>query len=871
MRAEKHHNKLINALSLILMLAFCLQGIAPHAKDLDLDQEAKYLWDSAVVALFPTGYREKSELERDTKRSVNPQAGIMDSDRDPADVILRRTYALLEDISTRHPKIDFSDERSELDTLAQKVKASAPRWENAKIKRPWGTNAQGNMTVNDWIEVDGQVVANEGERFPLYRDIYMIQRRIAFKNPLLDFDKILFIKKHPAVLSHMVDQYFGYVQRPGGSLCILENAFSDSPTVKDLLADALCENGRLKGQPLEPGSFMSPDLSYDGKTIYFAYTETREFFGKGVAEANDGKLSFRKKEMPYEWDETTSFHIFKINADGSGLTMLTDGPVNDFDPCVLPNGRIAFVSERRGGEGRCHPRPCPTYVLHSMLPDGSDIVPLSYHETNEWHPSVNNEGEIVYARWDYVDRQVGGGQYPWVTKPDGRDARALWGNYDEARIGGAQFEPMAIPNSTKYVATICGHHSQAYGPIAVHDSSIPELVDEEKCVVHLTPEQSSRLTPSAFTSPWPLDEHYFLVAYSPESRKLSGAGYKMIPYEQPVNHGIYLLDCFGNRILLYRDSEIGSQNPIPFKARTTPTIIPHQTAYAFPPDMQDQKADSEAPSIISVMDVYQSLKPWPENRKISSLRIVQLYPKPTPFQDNPRIGYAQMMNARASLGTVPVEADGSAHFIMPSKIPVYFQALDENGLAIQTMMSDIYTHPGESLTCVGCHEPPSRTLPERKAMPLALKREPSKIQPDVTEGKPMLFAHWVQPVLDAKCVECHQKNPKSPQFSKDRVKRRSWNQAYESLHPYVWYISGRERGDDNPHAFRSRSTPGEVGAYVSPLYKMLTTGSHKDKVKLTVEEMQRITVWIDLSAPYLGAYRDTRDQTDGNLVIPNLY
>ncbi len=869
---------MLRQLFILSIVIGLLCGLNPAgAVDLDLDREAEQLWESGIISYFMSDgwvYVNK-DLKKRVGRSYHPQADRLDSDRDPADIMVRRTRALLEDLASRHPDLDLSAERQELETIEKENKASEPIWEEKMWRRPFPKNGQGGSDVNNWIEVEGQTVANKDVRFSVFKKAYLLQRRIAFKNPLLDFDTILFVKKHPAALSHMVDQYFGIVQVPGGGLYMLKNAFSDSPEVVDVLAHSVVENARLNGQKLEPGAFYAPELSYDGTKIYFSYTETKKFFGQGVAEANNGKLSFRSKDMPYEWDETTSFHIFSVNVDGSNLRMLTDGPVNDFDPCELPNGRIAFISERRGGEGRCHPRPCPTYVLHSMLPDGSDIEPLSYHETNEWHPSVNNEGEIVYSRWDYVDREIGGGQFPWFTKPDGRDARALYGNYDEGRLGGAQFEPMAIPGSTKYVATVCGHHAQAYGPLAIYDNSIPDLVDEEKAVVYLTPEQAGGMTPSAYTSPWPLDEHYFLVSYSPESRKLSGASYKMIPYDQPVQHGLYLLDAFGNRQLLYRDDSIGSQNPIPFAKRTKPPVIPHQTAYAFPPDMQDKKPE-EIPetSIVGVMDVYKSLKPWPEDRKIKRLRIVQLYPKPTPFQDSPPVGFAEMMNARGSLGSVPVESDGSAYFEMPARMPVYFQALDENGLAIQTMMSDVYTHPGEKLTCAGCHEPPGTILSERSKMPMAMKRKPSQIEPDATQGKPMLFSHWVQPILDAKCVECHQKNDKAPDLSNkpgDKGKGRRWTQGYVNLKPYIWYIGGREKGKDNPHAQRARSTPGEVGAYVSKLYQTLTTGSHKGRVKLTDEELERITVWIDLSAPFLGAYDDPRGQQEGKLITPELF
>ena len=111
-----------------------------------------------------------------------------------------------------------------------------------------------------------------------------------------------------------------------------------------------------------------------------------------------------------------------MNIDGSGLEQLTDGTWNDFDPCWLPNGRIAFVSERRGGYLRCG-RVCPTYTLFDMGADGGNIRCLSYHETNEWHPSVTHDGRIIYTRWDYVDRHGCTAHMPWITTLDGRKSR----------------------------------------------------------------------------------------------------------------------------------------------------------------------------------------------------------------------------------------------------------------------------------------------------------------------------------------------------------------------------------------------------------------------------------------------------------------
>ena len=142
----------------------------------------------------------------------------------------------------------------------------------------------------------------------------------------------------------------------------------------------------------------------------------------------------------------------------------------------LPNGRVMFISERRGGFGRCHGRPVPTYTLHSMQPDGSDITCLSFHDTNEWQPSVTHDGMVIYTRWDYVDRGDCIAHHPWITYPDGRDPRALHGNYPTLRgvRPDMEMDIRAIPGSQKFVATAAQHHGQAYGSLVVFDPRIPD-------------------------------------------------------------------------------------------------------------------------------------------------------------------------------------------------------------------------------------------------------------------------------------------------------------------------------------------------------------------------------------------------------------
>jgi len=110
-------------------------------------------------------------------------------------------------------------------------------------------------------------------RREIYLDARRLVRRIAFCNPLLDFDKLLFIKRHDSVgVFHMCDQYYGCNARPGGGLFVLSDPFGPNPRLTNVLENSVVEKGRLKADNLSTGAFLSPDLSYDGKTILFAYT-----------------------------------------------------------------------------------------------------------------------------------------------------------------------------------------------------------------------------------------------------------------------------------------------------------------------------------------------------------------------------------------------------------------------------------------------------------------------------------------------------------------------------------------------------------------------------------------------------------------------
>lgn len=678
-------------------------------------------------------------------------------------------------------------------------------------------------------------------RRAVYLEARRVKRHIAFANPLLDFQKLLFIKRHdPGGVFHMCDQYYGCNAKPGGGLFVLLEPFGPHPRLVDLLANSVVQRGRLKGQKLEGGAFLSPEVSFDGETILFAYSEAKawEKYRGGTA---------------YEWTPECCYHIFKVSADGSGLVQLTDGPWDDFDPCFLPNGRIVFITERRGGYLRCG-RHCPTYTMYAMRPDGSDIICLSFHETHEWHPSVANDGMIVYTRWDYVDRDTNIAHHIWTCYPDGRDPRSFHGNYPVRREGRPWMEMSirAVPGSNKFVAVTGAHHGNAFGSLVLIDLR-PEDDGAMSQLTRLTPEvpfPEAEGRPirnyMVYGTPWPLSEDDYLCVYDPEAK----------------NRGIYWIDRFGNKELIYRDPEISCLSPIPLRPRPRPPVIPSRTSQA----AEDRHKDR--PATITVMNVYDSDFQWPEGTRIEALRIIQVLPKTTPPPNQPRIGVANQTNARAVLGTVPVESDGSAHFEAPVGREIYFQAIDQFGTAVMSMRSGTYVHPGENLTCQGCHERKRRPPPHPAVVPLALRRPPSKIQPDVPGSNPFNYVRLVQPVLDRHCVDCHRQE-KAIDLSGAPDAPNGWTRSYFNLAPKYGFYYHVNNGSINTGIHGgSRTVPGKFGARAAKLVQYLDQRHYG--VELTDEERHRINLWLDCNSEFYGSYENIEAQARGEVVLPTL-
>jgi hypothetical protein len=682
----------------------------------------------------------------------------------------------------------------------------------------------------------------------LRSEIIALRRKIIFSHPAMAFDKLLVNKRSGALRGHMVDQYLGRHSSPGPGLTLV-TSWKTSPIAKPLLA------GKLPA-----GMTFHPDISYDGKRVLFSFC------------AHDEPEKDRtKRQIQLNMQR---FWLYEAATDGSWLKQRTGTSadplktwedrhtvmVEDWDPCYLPGGGFAFISTRSQGYGRCHgARYAPAYLLYRSDADGTNIRQLSFGEANEWDPAVLNDGRIVFSRWDYIDRNNTIFQSLWTTRPDGTATAHFYGNYTPGPCMLAESAP--IPNSPQILSTATDHHGSTKGSILMID---PRLgLDGPKPLQKLTPElgflegrppAGTRETPMPLihmdtgrsrkaATPFPLTEEMFLLAMQTENKG---------------KYAIYLVDTLGGRELIYADENEDCFAPLPIAPRSKPPCLP---------SLLPEKPKGKTGTFF-VQNVYVSAQPL-KTGSIKQLRINKIVGQPT--RGVMHRSYVGDEIAKQILGTVPVAPDGSAYFSAPAGMPLQFQALDENGMAVLTMRSLVYLHPGEHQGCVGCHEPKNAASPPMRRVP---STPPSKIAPPAgpvyTRGSSFLTR--VQPVLDRYCIKCHGLGDKPagdltltdmPAEVASKKKKNSpiaFNLAYAQLIAKPGLIRTINHKD-----MTHFSQPRDYFAHASKLAPMLLAG-HPDKdgkkrLELDRESWLRIVDWLDLNAQFYGDYSHNRNDT----------
>ncbi|MBI4324169.1 MAG: hypothetical protein HY674_02805 [Chloroflexi bacterium] len=629
----------------------------------------------------------------------------------------------------------------------------------------------------------------------------LAKRRLFLRDPeLAPLERILFVKRQPYEPSHNYSDIFDPQGEPGGGVCALE-----VPRASGRLEPARARLTTLFDA--RHGVARDAVLSFDARTVWFGYRTTKSDY----------------------------FHIWRMNADGSGARQITDGPFYDYFPCPLPDGGLAFMTTRCKARFLCW-RP-QAFVLFRMEPDGTGMQPLSFANLSEWTPTVMRDGRLLWMRSEYLDKGANFGHTLWAIRPDGSHPELIFGNNTiNCYANGRE-----VPGTSEIVCTLVSHGGDLNGPIVLVDPRLGRF--NPKAITSLTPDVPPQydmnwLRQQCFRDPCPVSRDLFLCSHAPADQ-----------------FGLYVIDRWGNRELLYLDPDMGSMCPTLLRPAQPPPVLARSPASAETASGQGQ---------FMVADVYRGLEPKVKRGTVKYLRVCQevraelrrlpggdyqqdhepfmdWYATPVHKVSGPN-GWPSYV-AKGDLGLVPVEADGSANFFAPAGKVLYFEALDGDFNELQRMRSVVQLQPGESRGCVGCHEDRMTAPPHERSVPLALQGPPRQIEPPPWGAGPFAYEKVVQPVWNAQCVRCHDAK------DKDRI---NLTGALDGDGVPASYRTLIERGwvhyfDWNYGQRPTKAEPLSFGTVKSKLFQVLSAGHYQ--VALSREEMQRVKTWIDLNCP----------------------
>jgi hypothetical protein len=426
------------------------------------------------------------------------------------------------------------------------------------------------------------------------------------------------------------------------------------------------------------------------------------------------------------------------------------------------------------------------------------------HDNTPW---VLPDGRILYMRWEYVDRSQLDFHHLWTISPDGTGQMVYFGNL---HAGIAMLDAKPIPGTNKVVASFSPGHGRPehMGAVTVVDPSGGP--DDLGAAVRIS--RPGRY----FRDPYAIAEDCFLVAGSDGISVMDGAGNTDLVCRGSRGSG---LQCHEPRTLMCRRRERVTAARVD-PARGTGQLV--------------------------LSDIYAGRNMEGVRRgEIKKLLVLEQLPKPVNFSGGPwPLSIGGSFSLARVLGTVPVDADGSASFEVPAMRSLFLVALNEEDLAVKRMQSFVTVQPGEVTGCVGCHEHRQQT-PHVQADLAALNRRPDRIQPISGVPSVLDFPRDVQPILDRYCTECHNPDRYEGQVDLTGDHTPLFSQGY-------WTIIQKGLIADGRNEKYGNRPPLTIGSGGSRLLKYFD-GSHYDAWP-SQQDRDVVRLWIDTSATYPGTY-----------------
>lgn len=513
---------------------------------------------------------------------------------------------------------------------------------------------------------------------------------------------------------------------------------------------------------------------------------------------------------------------------------------DSYDSCYLPDGRILFVNTS-GYQGV----PCVAgsdYVgnMHLFDRKTNSTRRLTFDQDNNWFPSVLHNGRVMFLRWEYTESAHYYSRVLMHMNPDGSDQKEYYGS--NSYWPNSLFNARDIPGKPgMFVGIVSGHHGEKrVGELVVFDvnrgrsetdGAVQKIPGFGQKVENITKDELvNGLQVPLFAEPYPLSDHYYLAAST------------VTPRDRLMN--IVFCDTFDNIVPLTSSRYFIYAEPYPLARRKAPPVIPDRVT----PESKVAKA------YLADVHLGRAMKGVPKG-EAKFLRVFTSEYSPRNEGSHYAMGMESNWDVKVLYGTVPVNPDGSAVFEVPANQPVTLQVLDGEGKALAWMRSWFNAMPGETLSCIGCHERQNDAAPVRFTM--ASRQKPAPVEPWYGKVRTFSFLNEVQGVLDRNCISCHNADSRAksglPDLATTEMVKNSpapGSVSYWNLHPYV-----RRNGPEGDYR---GLTATEFTADTSELVQLLSKGHHG--VKLGKEDWDRLITWIDMNTPYLGNWRGDRNR-----------
>lgn len=468
------------------------------------------------------------------------------------------------------------------------------------------------------------------------------------------------------------------------------------------------------------------ELSWDAKRVIFARRlngDTRNY-----RQVRYEKARLRDPAKPLLGAEDDPWwHIWEMNADGTGLRQLTFGPYHDVNPAYLPDGRIVFSSSRIGLRDEYHGFPC--IGLSVMNADGSDIHPIGFNLGGDRDPALLGDGRIVFSRVDIIYSRLKTEVALHTVFPDGTRNESLYGperrpfwrqvhlknaawwmrpSYDDDPDNRNRVLRLSQPQPMGDGRIVCASSGGLVitGPGRYRESLVPH--ERKYAVTSPFPVTSNRILCSATIKQFRINDR-IITCGEPEFETLE-KGERLFRSAINIDLGIYWMDTdTGKMELLYNDPQQADFEARPVMARTPPPRLAENRATRAPAYTARLFCNSARVSRHARVAERGKLLRIIEGQPVVSRHETQQN-RPTNRWKNHGGTHARV------LGTVPLMADGSFHVEVPADRLLQLQILDSDRKVLGNQLFWMYARPGETRSCVGCHENRDNThLPDHFA------------------------------------------------------------------------------------------------------------------------------------------------------------